>query len=267
MAQLPPADIVESLRSQFNDSPDLWSWKPLAGANPVFMVSSNDRNLIVKSASEPKTSMVVSRIFSHCDIPSMAVENLGKNWILCKCFNGFPLSKIPDPAHNLTPALFHALGKAAIHAELVGLRDRKINNLLINLNHGLPLAYNIDYETAFCAGIGNRIFRKWRYQKYLIGRLWSDILKLYNFPVESEFAISALDGLLRGMAEELERLNNFNPAVEAETWRQYLYLKTHCASAARLRRAQKIAVKWAINNLLELSPEWRRRYLEIVSPD
>jgi hypothetical protein len=232
----PPPEVLDALRERQGIPPP---WSPrvlrLSGLNPTFRVESAAGSWIVKRSADPRKDLVVADLFRGWSIPTFGVEVLLRDWLAMEDL------RLPTLAEHVqreaaSRELFGGLGAAAAQAERVGMRDRKIANILVDgAGAAGPRLIHIDYEGAFCAGLFDRAVRPWRYVTYLVRRFFVDVLEaappgtLSPGGTPSPFE-SFREGLLREH-ERLERLAGPRPPTRFPlALRQRITLRTRIGS-------------------------------------
>ena len=175
----PPPEVLDALRDRRAIPAPAWrpAVRRLSGLNLTFRVEASGGSWIVKRSADPRKDLVVADLFRGWSIPGFDAEVLLRDWLAMEDLRlptlGEHIQRAPP-----SPELFEGLGAAAAQAERVGMRDRKIGNILVDgAGAAGPRLIHIDYEGAFCAGLFDRAVRPWRYVKYLVRRFFLDVVE------------------------------------------------------------------------------------------
>lgn len=176
MSEAVPADVIDNLAHhlQAGQPPAAWDWKPLTTTHPAMRVLVDGRSWIVKKSCNDRKDEILSLLFDEYGVVHHQATRMGGGWIIMRDAGAYTLASLPRELYH--PGLFSQLGRLAASALLVGMRDRKLGNIAVDLPAGSePVLSHIDYEGAFRTGLVNRILRPQKYYRYLLTRLLFDV--------------------------------------------------------------------------------------------
>ncbi|AUN95910.1 hypothetical protein [Pseudazoarcus pumilus] len=172
-----PASVVDALdRIGGRDAtPERRHWEALAATNPVYRFGTGEAAWIVKRPKDADKDLRVDAVLAALAVPHCAIVPLGEGWIAMRDVGDASLERL-DPAHYRID-LFDQLGTLAASALRLGMRDRKLANILVARDGSLM---HIDYEGGFRAGLLTRMLRPHRYYRYLLTRLFFDVARHFG---------------------------------------------------------------------------------------
>lgn len=230
-----PIDVLDNIASlaKARKGPDLWKWTPLTTTNPAFRVNIDGDRWIVKRSRDDRKDEILSLLFDEYGIAHHKATCLGERWILMCDAGAHTLESMPRECYDIT--LFSQLGRLAAAALLVGMRDRKLGNIAVDVSSGEGLVLShIDYEGAFRSGLVNRILRPDRYYRYLLMRLLFDVVR----HCEERDVQAAFSLFLEAFCKEWHRLLQQRPStnLRKKMWlRERLMLCSGRRSVTRAR--------------------------------
>ncbi len=243
-APIPPA-ILEALErgAKVSEPVTRWRIEPLASTWPVFRVLAGGASYIVKRSDQPARVVTVAALFRSLRLPAIEIIARVDDWL---CMTDLGLPTLEDMlargiAIEQLRQWMVGLGFAAAQADLVAMRDRSLRNIVVA--EGGPVFIHIDYEAAFNAGLLDRVARPIRYARYLLRRLFLDVVEASRLTVEGE--IDELfkrfrDGIRLGQLaiESAEKEPAPRPAL---SWRQRLYLRSRLRDTPATQRLFRAA--------------------------
>lgn len=233
-----PRQALEDLArlKDIRTTPDQWTYESLSSNGRIFRIETGQGSWIVKDAKYHRKEIAVSRVYLGYSIPTFEVERLCDSWLVYQDLR-LPtlenyLRKHPD---GDTAEIFFHLGVVSMQAELIGMGDRNLRNVLID--KGALKLYLVDYESAFSLRIFDRIFRPQRYYTYLMRRMFLDVLS--ELPALRRGGNEVLISRFRkGMMHEQERINNIGTKAYSAnsrlTWSEKLLINTRVSAPGRL---------------------------------
>lgn len=242
-AKLPDSRVLLALSSakDITSSSDDWQISRLSTSNPIYRVETEAGSWIIRRPPDPAGELLVARLVAALDIAGFGLERLCEGWLVLEDL------QLPTLAAHLRagPAalstlLFERLGELAMQADLLAMRDRKLNNILLRQSEQRPLELvMIDYEGAFDAGLLDRLFRPGRYMTYLTTRLFFDVVYAAVGDDDAQVDTDELLSHFRdGMLQEQARFNSLPVdsllSDQTVTWRQRLLLRKRMRSPDRL---------------------------------
>lgn len=243
-----PFYVLKAMAHAKHLSPDHADWKidRLSRSNPIYRVTTSVGSWIIKQPVHPTRELIVSRLFTAMGIPCFAIDPLSAGWLLFEDLQRPNLKEyLQSGQTRLTSQLFERLGAVAMQSDLVGMRDRKMNNILVNEHtgaRGLELVI-VDYEGAFAAGWLDRFIRPHRYITYLTTRLFFDVIDAMGDCAESQIPFGSHElltcfhtGMLNEQARINERLADLSQLNQRLTPRQQLVLKSRIIRPEKLTR-------------------------------
>ena len=228
-------EVIAKLREDkfINTAPE--EWKTAFLSPTVVRVESDEGSWIVKRSKNPRRELAVYGLFCAYGIPHYRIEPLGSGFLLYEDLNLPTLGSYLQQTQDLSPPFFYQLGCASMQSEWVGMKDRNLRNILID--QGVPKVYLIDFDSAFREDIFNRIFRPYKFYRYIVRRMFFDVLREV-----SALSRARIDSLMphfrRGMLQEHARINrlvlNCHPEVSQFTWFEKICLRTSVASQEKV---------------------------------
>jgi len=213
-----------------------WRIEPLAPGRPVYRVRIGGAAHVVKQSDHPARVAAVASVFAARGIAAVKVRRLIDDWL---CLDDLALPTVEqrlsrgirvDDLKDWMPGL----GAAAAQADLVGMRDRNLRNLLV-IDGGRFI--HIDYEGGFSAGMFDRLARPGRYARYLLRRLFFDVIDAAG-AADPAAKDEMFDRFAGGLAEEQRRLSphGADGSAGAIGWKERLYLRSRMRDTPRTRR-------------------------------
>ena len=243
-----PFYVLKAMARARHWPPDHADWQidRLSRSNPIYRVTTPVGSGIIKQSVHPTRELIVSRLFTAMGIPCFAIDPLSAGWLLFEDLQRPNLKEyLQSGQTRLTSQLFERLGAVAMQSDLVGMRDRKMNNILVNEHtgaRGLELVI-VDYEGAFAAGWLDRFIRPHRYITYLTTRLFFDVIDAMGDCAESQGPFDSHElltcfhtGMLNEQARINERLADLSQLNQRLTPRQQLVLKSRIIRPEKLTR-------------------------------
>ncbi len=172
-----PVSVVDALARVVGPdaTPESWRWEALAATNPVYRLSADEAVWIVKRPKDADKDLRVDAVLAEFGVPHCAAVAVGEGWIAMRDVGDDSLESL-DPARYHV-GLFDQLGTLAASALRLGMRDRKLANILVTRDGSLM---HIDYEGGFRAGVLTRMLRPHRYYRYLMTRLFFDVVQHFG---------------------------------------------------------------------------------------
>ena len=228
-------EIIEKLRKDkfIRTAPD--RWKTVFLSPNVIRVECEEGSWLVKKSNSSRRELAVYHLFRSYGIPYFRIESLGGDLLLYEDLRLPTLGSYLQEVEDLSPQLFYQLGRAGIQAELVGMKDRNLRNILVDSTG--PKLYLIDFNAAFRTDVFNRVFRPYKFYRYLVRRMFFDVLR-----AGSALSRARVDYLMpsfrQGMLEEQERINRLaltcRPEFSLFTWAEMICLRTRAVSQEKL---------------------------------
>lgn len=228
-------EVIQKLREDkfIQTAPE--EWKTVFLSPNVVRVQSDEGSWIVKRSKNPRRELAVYHLFCAYGIPRFRIDPLGGDFLLYEDLRLPTLGSYLKQTQVLSPQLFLQLGCASVHAELVGMKDRNLRNILIDSKG--PTLYLVDFNAAFRGDVFDRIFRPYKFYRYLVRRMFLDVLREV-----SSLTRARIDSLMpyfrQGLLQEQERINNLASTSPPElflfTWSEKLCLKTRTTSRDKL---------------------------------
>lgn len=172
-----PASVVDALARVVGvaATPESGRWDALAATNPVYRLSAGRAAWIVKRPKDADKDVRVDAVLAALAVPHCAIVPLGEGWIAMRDVGDDSLESLDPARYHI--GLFDQLGALAASALRLGMRDRKLANILVARDGSLM---HIDYEGGFRAGLLTRVLRPHRYYRYLMTRLFFDVAKHFG---------------------------------------------------------------------------------------
>ena len=242
-AKLPDSRVLLALSSakDITSSSDDWQISRLSRSNPIYRVQTEVGSWIIRRPVDPAGELLVARLVAALDIGGFGLERLCEGWLVLEDLQLPTLAaRLRAGLAALSPPLFERLGELAMQADLLAMRDRKLNNILVRQSDEQHLELvMIDYEGAFAAGLLDRLFRPGRYMTYLTTRLFFDVVYAAVGDDDAQVDTDELLNHFRdGMLQEQARLNSLPIdsllSDQTATWRQRLLLRNRMQRPDRL---------------------------------
>lgn len=237
-------DIPEEIKTLFlkntDEKVDNCSRQLLSENNSVYRLESSGmkRSWILKKTVSTAKEVAAMQIFEICGIKVPRFGRLSENWILMEDLDMNSCEQyIEKNCDNIREGIYRQLGRVTLHADLLGMRDRNLRNMLIDdASKQLIL---IDFDSAFSIRLFDRYLRPRKYLRYLVMRMFFDVInKVGGYVVEDLQDIFTV--FKEGAVKELERLNKVvsGRAKELKMYpiRFHLTVKSRYSAACRLQR-------------------------------
>lgn len=200
-----PATVLEATGKYLNTASRIADWEigSLTTTNPTVRITIGNDSWILKKSRSVRKELLAGRIFDAFGITSTHPSVVQDDWLLMDDIGRHTLETLPRQDYRAN--LFAELGKAAADATLMGMRDRKLGNMVVTpIADGAGYALcHIDYEGVFRTGVVNWLLRPDRYHRYLLTRLLFDVVRHFG---EAGVA-NAFSLFLAGFHEELDRIS------------------------------------------------------------
>ena len=170
-----PSEILTRLREKKKIETSPHQWMTVSLSPNVSRVETPQGSWVVKISRDPRRELAVYHLFSVYGIPYFRIEPLGGDFLLYEDLRLPTLGSYLQQTMELSPELLFQLGCASIQSELVGMKDRNLRNILIDPKG--PKLYLIDLNAAFRGDVFDRIFRPYKFYRYLVCRMFLDVLR------------------------------------------------------------------------------------------
>jgi len=162
------------------------------------------------STAKEAAAMAVSAMYG-IRAPEFSV--LSDTWILMEDLALDSVQQyIEGKSGHVGPGFYARLGEATMQADLLGMRDRNLRNMLIG-GWSEPIIL-IDFDSTFAIRLLDRFFRHRKYLKYFVMRMFCDVVSKIG-EYASVRTADAFGEFCSGAAEELQRLNMRNRETTA----------------------------------------------------
>lgn len=229
-------------------TPSMVAVSPLSLDHPVFKIDAGSSVWAIKRAVNAARDLRAAELFKCCGVPCLELAPLNGDWTVAT-FIDLPTieTHLPNVSSGDWPELCRWLGVATVQADLIGLRDRNLRNMLVDADAGRIVL--IDYEGAFQASVSGRIFNPGKYQSYLVRRMLVNVMEAAGVSRGADLA-SLLGAFEAGIVAEQSRLASLlsaQLALTSLTPRERWVVRTRQRSARLIVRLAGKFLHQAIN--------------------